>query len=229
MQEKKNCFLIQDEDVKIIFTKRNIDAKNNEEIKKVLKENNFNYGNVKYLTQIHSNKVLKVDNNFLNGSEADALVTNFKNTPLLIFTADCVPIIFYDKKTKTYALSHAGWRGVYDNIAKNTIRVMCENYNVKVEDVKVIIAPAISFSNYKVSLELVEKFKERGYSFYKKEAKNYYLDLVSIVEQQLLDEKVLKQNIMRTNFCTVNNNDKFFSYRVDNKTNKRIGTVIEIS
>ena len=39
---------------------------------------------------------------------------------------------------------------------------------------------------------------------------------------------ILKENIEVTSICTVKENDKFFSYRLDNQTAKRIGTLIQI-
>ncbi len=43
-------------------------------------------------------------------TDTDALVTNLPRTPLLIHTADCVPIILHDPHTHTIAAIHAGWR-----------------------------------------------------------------------------------------------------------------------
>jgi len=39
---------------------------------------------------------------------------------------------------------------------------------------------------------------------------------------------ILDKNITLANFCTVKDNNQFFSYRLDNATTKRIGTFIEL-
>ncbi|MDK8277978.1 laccase domain-containing protein [Peptostreptococcus anaerobius] len=39
---------------------------------------------------------------------------------------------------------------------------------------------------------------------------------------------VKSENINKLNICTVENSDLFYSYRAHNKTDKRIGTIIEI-
>ena len=57
------------------------------------------------------------------------LITNVKEVPLLILTADCVPVVIIDPKNKAIGVAHAGWRGTYDKIAKNTIENMIKNYN----------------------------------------------------------------------------------------------------
>lgn len=54
-----------------------------------------------------------------------------KNVPLLIFTADCVPLVFYDKEKEAVALAHAGWRGTYDNIAEEIIEILQMTITVK--------------------------------------------------------------------------------------------------
>lgn len=41
-------------------------------------------------------------------ADTDALITNVKNLPLMMFFADCVPVLFYDPKNKVVAISHAG-------------------------------------------------------------------------------------------------------------------------
>ena len=91
----------------------------------VCKEGNFNINNLTSNIQIHSDIVNKIDeNNIGQKKDGDALITNITNVPLLIFTADCVPIAIIDKKHKAIGLSHAGWRGTYDLIAKKTIDEM---------------------------------------------------------------------------------------------------------
>ena len=51
--------------------------------------------------QIHSNKFIFVDKNFKvekKKVKADAIITNQKKLPIAVLTADCVPLLIYDKK-----------------------------------------------------------------------------------------------------------------------------------
>ena len=57
-------------------------------------------------------------------TDTDALVTNLPRTPLLIHTADCVPIILHDPHTHTIAAIHAGWRGAIADITTHTVNAM---------------------------------------------------------------------------------------------------------
>ena len=232
MQEIIDGYLINDDNIKIAFTNRNVDAKNSEDMKNFSTKYEFNHDNIVYNTQVHGADVRIVeseDNVAENGKEADGLITSLQAIPLLIFTADCVPVVFYDKKQGVVALAHAGWRGTYGNIAGEMVNIMVANYGCKVEDIKTIIGPSVSVDNYEVSYDLIEKFavlEVEGY--YKEIDGKYYLDLWKLNKELLKKCGILEDNIKIIDFCTVRDNDKFFSYRLDNATSKRIGTVIQL-
>ncbi|MDB2312017.1 polyphenol oxidase family protein, partial [Candidatus Pelagibacter bacterium] len=79
------------------------------------------------LKQIHSNKFHFVDKNLKLKNynfEGDALITNKKEFPIAILTADCAPILIYDEKEKMIAAIHAGWKGAFKGIIKRTLNFM---------------------------------------------------------------------------------------------------------
>lgn len=232
MIEIVDGYLIDDENIKIAFTNRNVDAKSSEDMKRFSDKYGFNHDNIVYNTQVHGADVRIVEsrNDFTeNGKEADGLITNLRNTPLLVFTADCVPVVFYDKKQGVVALAHAGWRGTYGNIAGEMVNIMTNKYRCKVEDIKTIIGPSISVDNYEVSYDLIEKFAALEVpNYYKEVDGKYYLDLWKLNKELLKKCDILEDNIKIIDFCTVRDNDKFFSYRLDNATSKRIGTIIQL-
>ena len=232
MREIVDGYLVNDDNVKIAFTNRNVDAKSSEDMKRFSDKYGFNHDNIVYNTQVHGADVRIVesgDDFTENGKEADGLITNLRNTPLLIFTADCVPVVFYDKKQGVVALAHAGWRGTYGNIDGEMVNIMIANYGCKVEDIKTIIGPSVSVDNYEVSYDLIEKFAVLEVpNYYKEVDGKYYLDLWELNKELLKKCGILKDNIKIIDFCTVRDNDKFFSYRLDNATSKRIGTVIQL-
>ena len=232
MQEIIDGYLINDDNIKIAFTNRNVDAKNSEDMKNFSTKYEFNHDNIVYNTQVHGADVRIVeseDNVAENGKEADGLITSLQATPLLIFTADCVPVVFYDKKQGVVALAHAGWRGTYGNIAREMVNIMIANYGCKVEDIKTIIGPSVSVDNYEVSYDLIEKFATLEVpNYYKEVDGKYYLDLWKLNKELLKKCGILEDNIKIIDFCTVRDNDKFFSYRLDDATPKRIGTIIQL-
>lgn len=232
MHETVDGYLFNDENIKIAFTNRNVDAKSSEDMKNFSAKYGFNHDNIVYNTQVHGADVRIVesgDDFTENGKEADGLITSLQATPLLIFTADCVPVVFYDKNQGVVALAHAGWRGTYGNIAEEMVNIMTNKYRCKVEDVKTIIGPSISVDNYEVSYDLIEKFAALEVpNYYKEVDGKYYLDLWKLNKELLKKCDILEDNIKIIDFCTVRDNDKFFSYRLDNATSKRIGTIIQL-
>ena len=232
MREIVDGYLVNDDNVKIAFTNRNVDAKSSEDMKRFSDKYEFNHDNIVYNTQVYGGDVRIVesgDDFTENDKEADGLITNLRNTPLLIFTADCVPVVFYDKQQGVVALAHAGWRGTYGNIAGEMVDIMTDKYGCKVEDIKTIIGPSVSVDNYEVSYDLIEKFaalEVQGY--YKEVDGKYYLDLWKLNKELLKKCGILEDNIKIIDFCTVRDNDKFFSYRLDDATPKRIGTIIQL-
>ena len=232
MREIVDGYLINDDNVKIAFTNRNVDAKSSEDMKCFSDKYGFNHDSIVYNTQVHGAdiRIVESGDDFTeNGKEADGLITNLRNTPLLIFTADCVPIVFYDKQQGVVALAHAGWRGTYGNIAGEMVNIMTGKFTCNIENIKTIIGPSVSVNNYEVSYDLIEKFSALEVpNYYKENNGKYYLDLWQLNKELLRKCGILEDNIKIIDFCTVRDNDKFFSYRLDNATPKRIGTIIQI-
>ena len=216
---------------KFVVTTKEVDGKSREDMQSVCKKAGLNINNLTSNIQIHSDIVNTIDKNTISTKkEGDSLITNLKEVPLLVFTADCVPISLIDTKNKAIGLIHAGWRGTYEEISKKTIEVMKNKYNSKEEDLIAIIGPSIGPCCYEVSKDLVEKFSEKfinlDENFYKIDNKKYMLDLWKINEYILKSCNVTE--IINLNLCTVCNNDKFYSYRKDNKTTKRIATLLQL-
>ncbi len=114
--------------------------------------------------QIHSNSCVDADNIASSQSsppEGDALVTQEPQRIIGILTADCVPILFADRKKKIIAAAHSGWKGAFSGIIQNTIQSMC----YKGSDVKDIIAatgPSIAQKSYEVSADFRNDFLSKS-------------------------------------------------------------------
>ena len=72
--------------------------------------------------QTHSNKVVEINEKNLDRNiNSDAMITGYKKVALGVLTADCVPILVYDKRNKIIGCIHAGWKGALSGIIKKTI------------------------------------------------------------------------------------------------------------
>lgn len=96
---------------KVVITERKYDAKNSDDMKTVLSGCGLNYENLTDCKQIHSDIVRIIKSEDIGVTEeSDAMITNIPDVPLMIYTADCVPIVLVDKKMKIIADIHAGWK-----------------------------------------------------------------------------------------------------------------------
>ena len=170
--------------------------------------------------QVHSDNIEIVDNRNEYPS-CDALILKEKNKAIYLNFADCTPIILYDKKQNIASIAHAGWRGTALKIAPKTLIKM--NSNPK--DIVAIIGPCISFEHFETSFEVIEQLKstiENKNGLFK----NNYADLKGINKRQL--EEIGVEIFDICPFCTIKDNDKFFSYRLENKTEKRHSALIKL-
>lgn len=161
--------------------------------------------------------------------DTDALILKDKNLGIFLNFADCTPVILYDEKQNIGAIAHAGWRGTAQRIAPLTVEKMVKEYNSQAKDIIAIIGPAIGFCCYNVGQEVYEKLSQTVNNFnglYEIRQGNIFVDLKNINKQQLLEIGVKKIDVCP--YCTVCNNENFFSYRKENATTSRHSAVIKL-
>ena len=143
-------------------------------------------------------------------SDADAYITDEKNLPIAIRTADCVPVFIFDPCRRVISLAHAGWQGTYKAIAAKTARRMQEEYAIQFSDLKIVLGPGIRDCCYQVGEEFCDYFP----SYVKERGGHLYLDLISANRDQLLQSGVQQANILDSGICTCCNKN-YFSFRRD--------------
>lgn len=190
--------------------------------------------------QTHSTNVRVIDPAWLDRSgeerasfleDVDALVTDMTGCCLCVSTADCIPVLLYDRVRQVVAAVHAGWRGTVARIVERTLSVMTEHYGVDTRNVIACIGPGISLEAFEVGEEVYEAFREAGFDMdavARKEAK-WHIDLWEANRRQLLDKGVREENIEVAGFCTYYNNEDFFSARRQGIHSGRILSGIFIS
>ena len=168
-----------------------------------------------WLNQLHSNIVSDLDREIIK-LNADSSFTRMKNKVCVALTADCVPILLTDKLGSFVSAIHAGWRGLQLEIIKNTLN----RINLHSENILCYIGPSICKEHYEVSndvLSLFNKMNKNYNSFFLETSINVFLcDLKSIAKYQMLNLGVQLQNIFISKECTVCENNKYFSYRLEN-------------
>ncbi len=164
--------------------------------------------------------------------EADAIITNIKNLPIGVFTADCLPIVLADIRGRVVGIIHAGRVGTSLEITKKTVGKIKENFSVSAEDIIAAIGPGIGGCCYEVDEKSINPFKDRLEYFEKiaieKDNGRWMLNLIGVNKIQLMESGLKSKNIFTAEFCTSCHNDKFFSYRREGKTAGRMVSFVAI-
>jgi polyphenol oxidase len=182
--------------------------------------------------QVHSASVRVVrsrDEAHGQATECDALTTSQPGVLLGIKTADCVPILIADLKTRAVAAVHAGWRGSAARIVERAFATMIASWKTHRDDCVAVVGPCVCGSCYEVGPEVVERFlSEFPYGAQliadQHEGKGY-LDLKLANVIQLENCGLPRERIFVTELCTICDNDLFFSYR---KEGSRAGRVLSV-
>ena len=171
--------------------------------------------NIFLLQQVHSNKFIFIDDKYRlkTKPKADAIITNQKNLPIAVLTADCVPILICDDKKNIIAAIHAGWKGAYKDIIKKVIKFMIKK-NCMLKNITAAIGPCIAVKNYEVKQDFKKKFLKKNKKneiFFKKTKEKYYFNLNKYIYSQLKNLGVMNIDII--NKDTFNKKNNFFSAR----------------
>lgn len=207
-----------------------------EDYRKLCNALNLDYKNIYRPFQTHTDVVKTVCNEKAgifteDFKDVDSLITNQKNKILSISVADCIDLLFFDPAKKVIANTHSGWQGTYKLISKKTVETMVDNYGSNVKDIICCIGPSIRKCHFEVDKELAEKFYER-FNYLDNiddiitkgkldNKQKYNIDTVLINITTLLQMGLKQENIIDCGLCTVCNENKFHSYRVDKELSGR--------
>ncbi|MFC2144894.1 peptidoglycan editing factor PgeF [Actinomycetota bacterium] len=177
--------------------------------------------------QVHGNNVLYVDKytGHKDGSiplEADSLITNKHNIPIMVLGADCNLIIIVDIKEKAVGVVHAGWKGTLNGILGKTLLEFKKHFGSSPENILIFFGPSIRNCCYKVDSILIDRFREefgRGDYYFKKD-NDFFLDIIKLNLIHLKYFGIQKDNVFDVGKCTSCSNG-FFSYRRENNTGRQ--------
>ena len=157
--------------------------------------------------QTHGTASLVIDDTYLQAPEAerqarlqgiDALITRKADICLCISTADCIPILLYDKQHHAVAAVHAGWRETASGDGLH--------------------GPGISLPAFEVGEEVYEAFREQGFpmeyiSEWNPATHKHHIDLWAANRMQLQDFGVPSEQVETAGICTFTQHEDFFSAR----------------
>ena len=186
---------------------------------------------VAQLTQVHSNRVVTLDDRHDAAArpEADAIVTATPGVLLGIQTADCAPILLCDPQAAVIGAAHAGWKGALSGIIGNTVAAMVR-LGAHPERIVAAIGPAISLDNYEVGPDFVQNLlgqhRDAANRVRKPQGGREHFDLPGFVFDQLIAAGVGKVNDLAR--CTYQNPKHYFSHRRATHEGKKAGRQISL-
>lgn len=180
-------------------------------------------------SQTHSANIEEARKGKTEYPETDGLIVTQSDIAIALNFADCTPVMLYDERQNIGAVSHAGWRGTAQKIAPLTVEAMTHDYGTNPKDVVAIIGPAISKCCYNVGEEVYNTLKSTVSDFTglgEERGGDLFVDLKAINELQLIECGVQKIDVCP--YCTVCDNDLFFSYRKENATTCRHSAILKL-
>ena len=141
--------------------------------------------------------------------DSDGIYTEKPKLGLVVQTADCMPILLFDKKR--IGAIHSGWRGLKNNIVEKAIK------KFDVNQLSISIGPHAQSCCYEVKEDVKKYFNE-----YTKLRDGMFFLNMSQVLKDLSEEKGFQLEI--SSICTICNSS-FNSYRENKTTNRQYGVI----
>jgi len=149
--------------------------------------------------------------------EADAMITCEPGVALIIYTADCVPILLHDPVRGVISAVHAGWRGSAADICGAVVERMKGEFGCVPSDIRAAIGPCIGGCCYEIGAMVCDMLRtalgseaEHCVTAGLNEGK-YMADLGEA--NRCLLQKAGVTDISMSRECTMCSNEKYWSHR----------------
>lgn len=184
---------------------------------------------IQWLTQVHGDRVVELEQCMPTAPEADALYTRTPGLGLAVLTADCLPVLLCSEDGSEVAAAHAGWRGLAAGIIDRTV----ERFQCAPASLRAWLGPAISQPCFEVGGEVKDAFLhspafavaggvEAAFIPAAREG-HFYGDLYQLARLNL--QALGVPRVYGGEFCTFTDKARFFSYRRQSPCG-RMATVI---
>lgn len=148
--------------------------------------------------------------------EADGLITNTPGLPLVVFTADCIPILLYDPEKRAIGAVHAGWRGTALGIVQKAVSQMTVEFGCHPEHILAAIGPGLSQCCFETDRDVPDAMCAAlgalAAPYIKPRGSKYHVDLKGINALWLRRAGVSHISIAED--CTRCQHDLYWSHRI---------------
>ena len=185
--------------------------------------------------QEHGDNVVRVDGppeTTDSDTKADAIMSDADGLLAGVKTADCVPVLIADPKTRSFAAVHAGWRGTVQSIVVKAVNGLRRAYGADPRNMIAAIGPAASCKMYEIGQDVIDQFAANfpDSSRYFKPTRDGHalVDLHAANRDQLIQAQLRPEHIHIAPFCTMERSDLFFSYRREKQDFGRTGRLLSV-
>jgi YfiH family protein len=183
-------------------------------------------------------------------SEADILVASARDLGCAVQTADCVPVLLVDPRSRVVAAAHAGWRGLALRVPEAAVAVLTSESGAAAADLIAVVGPAIGPCCYEVGDEVRGTFAAKGFGavdlgrwFTTRAAAtprnpsmlgvvpnarpgHWYFDVWAAARDQLITAGMQRVHVHVAELCTASHPGAFCSYRRDGAGSGRMAAAI---
>ena len=146
----------------------------------------------------------------------DGLITDRPGVALIVFSADCTPILLFDPVRRVIGAVHAGWRGTAAGIAAKATMQMQAHYGSRPEDIRAAIGPCIGSCCFETHADVPnamrEALGETAESAIRPHGDKFYVNLKEINRLWLNQCGVTQVEISED--CTHCQPERFWSHRI---------------
>jgi YfiH family protein len=166
-----------------------------------------------WLDQVHGAAVAVLDGATPAARPAaDAAVTRQPGVVCAVLVADCLPVLFTDRRGTAVGVAHAGWRGLASGVLQATVSALAD---LGARDLIAWLGPAIGPSAFEVGPDVRDAFVARDAGaqrcFVPVREGKWLADLCGLARRQLADAGV--NDVSGGDLCTWTDATRFFSYR----------------
>ena len=137
-------------------------------------------------------------------------------------TADCLPVFIANTAGDEVAVAHAGWKGLLNGVIENTV----QRFNAPMDQLHVWLGPAIGPDQFEVGDDVLHAFLQIAgnevdatrAAFVENGYQKWLADIYALARSRLRQLGIV--NVSGGDFCTVTDQQMFYSYRRDGTTGR---------
>ena len=158
----------------------------------------------------------------------DALITRTPGLALVVFAADCTPILFWDSRTHAVGAAHAGWRGTVSAIGGRVVEEMGRQFGSRPQDIRAAIGPNIGQCHFETNADVPQAlraaFGREIEQWIQPRGEKFHVDLKGI-NRWILNRAGVEQ-VEVSDACTVCSSRRFWSHRATGGQRGSQGAII---